>query len=298
MNKKTLAIICGICFLFSTVFFWQRIAQNTMPGLNLDSRKLGELCISQVYPAIESGLKKEETKTAQKAEEEAVSETKPPLKETKPQKKEKKEKPKKANNSKPEVIIYHTHSTESYLPFKESNFHRAGEEGTVRDVGNYLTKELNKLGIGVVHNKTIHDRPSYNESYDRSLETVTGLQKKYPSARYIIDLHRDAAAYTGNVGKTVKIKGETAAAFSLVVGQNNANFTKLMKHARKITARAEKLYPGFEGRIIEKEYRYNEYIADKYLLLEVGNNQNNIEEVRATGKYFAYVLASVIQEER
>ncbi len=83
-----------------------------------------------------------------------------------------------------------------------------------------------------------------------------------------------------------------------MVGQNNANFTKLMKHARKITARAEKLYPGFEGRIIEKEYRYNEYIADKYLLLEVGNNQNNIEEVRATGKYFAHVLASVIQEER
>jgi hypothetical protein len=56
--------------------------------------------------------------------------------------------------------------------------------------------------------------------------------------------------------------------------------------------------PGFKGRIIKKEYRYNEYIADKCLLLEIGNNQNKIEETRKTGIYFARVLASVIEEER
>ena len=55
---------------------------------------------------------------------------------------------------------------------------------------------------------------------------------------------------------------------------------------------------GFGGRIIEKEYRYNEYIADKCLLLEIGNNQNKIEEVENTGKYFARVLAEVIEEEK
>ena len=42
-------------------------------------------------------------------------------------------------------------------------------------------------------------------------------------------------------------------------------------------------------------YYKPEYIADNYLLLEVGNNQNNIKEVRKTGKYFARVLAKVLE---
>ncbi len=69
-----------------------------------------------------------------------------------------------------------------------------------------------------------------------------------------------------------------------------------MNFAGKINAAADKLYPGFSGRIIEKEYNYNEYIADNYLLLEVGNNQNDIKEVRKTGKYFAHVLAEVLED--
>ena len=80
-------------------------------------------------------------------------------------------------------------------------------------------------------------------------------------------------------------------------GQNNDNYKQLMAFANKVNNAADKLYPGFSGRIIEKEYRYNEYVADKYLLLEVGNNQNNIAEVKKTGLYFARVLADVLEEE-
>lgn len=303
MNKKTLAGICVLCFLVSTYFFWQRLGEGKMPEVKVDGRDFGKLCVSQVFPAISQGVEKEEMKVAENTEN-TTEETAP--QETQPQKEttesaaktEETTKKKKADNSKPLVIIYHTHSTESYQPFDGSNFHRVKEEGTVRDVGNKMVKELNKLGIGVVHDKTIHDRPSYNASYTRSLETVTALQKKYPTAKYIIDLHRDAAAYAGNVGKTTTINGETVAKFSLVVGQDNANFSKLMSYAKKVNEKAEAMYPGFKGRIIKKEYRYNEYIADKCLLLEIGNNQNKIEEVRKTGTYFARVLASVIEEER
>lgn len=300
MNKKTLAGICVLCFAVSTYFFWQCLGEGRLPEVKMDGRDFGKLCVSQVFPAISQGVEKEELKVAENTTEETVpQETQPTQETTKPIKEtETKAETKKADNSKPLVIIYHTHSTESYQPFDGSNFHRVKEEGTVRDVGNYMVKELNKLGIGVVHDKTIHDRPSYNASYTRSLETVTALQKKYPTAKYIIDLHRDAAAYSGNVGKTTTIEGKTVAKFGLVVGRDNANFKKLMNHAKKVTQKAEAMYPGFEGKIIEKDYRYNEYIADKCLLLEIGNNQNKIEEVRRTGKYFARVLASVIEEER
>lgn len=306
MNKKTLALICVVCFLLSTLFFWQQIGNGKIPEVRATSKDLAKLCVAQVYPAISKGVEKEQQDDAENAsdkqEEKSTQpkETQTADKETSEQASEKKKQKKetKVDNSKPQVIIYHTHSTESYQPYSASNFHRVKEKGTVRDVGNVLTEELNELGVSVYHDKTIHDRPSYNESYDRSLETITTLMKKYPSAKYIIDLHRDAAAYAGNVGKTIKINKETVATFSLVVGQNNDNYSSLMSHAKKITSKAEELYDGFGGRIIEKEYRYNEYIANKYLLLEIGNNQNDIKEVEATGKYFAHVLAAVIEEEK
>lgn len=293
MNKKTLACICAICFVISTLFFWQRLGEGRLPEIEVSGLNFGKLCVSQAYPGISRGTAREQKEDTQKAREETAPQTTGQTAERQQPAK----KVKTADNTKPLVIIYHTHSTESYQPYSASNFHREKETGTVREVGNVLTEELQSLGIGVVHDKTIHDRPSYNQSYDRSLETITALMKKYPTAKYIIDLHRDAAAYSGNVGKTTKIDGQTVAKFSLVVGQNNANFSKLNSYAKKISKKAESMYPGFGGKVIEKTYRYNEYVADKYLLLEVGNNQNDIKEVKATGKYFAHVLATVIEEE-
>ncbi|WP_324823806.1 stage II sporulation protein P [Sinanaerobacter sp. ZZT-01] len=196
----------------------------------------------------------------------------------------------------PVVLIVHTHATESYQPMSEGNFHRLEEAGTVREVGNILTKELEQKGIPVIHDKTLHDSPSYNQSYARSLQTLQSYLAKNPSIKIVIDLHRDAAAYAGNVGKTMQVQGSTIAKYSLVIGKGNANYDQLKGFANQINAKADQLYPGFSGRIIEKEYRFNEYVSDHYLLLEVGNNENTIDQAKLTGKYFADVLASYIQE--
>ena len=292
MNRKWTAFTVMICFALSVAACLAAMMESEQTSA---VRMLGKLCIAQVYPgSIVTEQESEEVEEAEQAEaQEEPQVTATVVKQTK---KVETKKPA-VDNSKPQVIIYHTHSSESYQPYTASNFHRQEEAGTVREVGGVMTSELNRLGISVVHDKTIHDSPSYNESYDRSLETVTALMKKYPTAKVIIDLHRDAAAYTGNVGETMMIEGEKTAKYKLVVGQNNDNYSQLMDFANKVNAAADKMYPGFSGRIIEKEYRYNEYIADEYLLLEVGNNQNHIKEVRKTGKYFARVLAKVLEEE-
>lgn len=198
--------------------------------------------------------------------------------------------------SKPVVIIYHTHATESYQPVAEGNFHSLKEYGTVREVGDVLTEELEKMGIQVIHDKTIHDSPSYNQSYTRSLETVKTLMGSNESARIIIDLHRDAAGYSGNVAKTVNIKKDTAASYSLVIGTGNPNVEALKQFANHVNKTAEEMYPGFGGRIIEKKYKFNQYVSDYHLLLEVGNNENTIEQAKLTGKYFAQVLAKAIKD--
>lgn len=279
MKKKSTAIIMAVCFCCSAFLCLCTAGGEVQSRKKIDALDVGRLCVSQVWPAVE--WDKQETGTANVSE-----------------KKERKEKDKAAevDNSKPQVIIYHTHSSESYQPYSESNFHREEETGTVREVGNVMAAELNKMGIAVVHDRTVHDRPSYNQSYDRSLSTVTALLRQYPTAEIVIDLHRDAAAYTGNKGETIVINGETVAKYKLVIGQGNDNYRQLLSFAGAVNAAAEGLYPGFGGRILEKEYRYNEYIADQYLLLEVGNNQNDIEHAKNTGKYFAHVLASVLED--
>lgn len=279
MKKKGTVLIMAVCFCCSIALFLSGPGLKNKWQKEADPMKVGKLCVSHVFPGVEWEKKDKEMTAEKKTEKKKVKSEK------------------KVDNSKPRVIIYHTHSSESYQPYTESNFHREEETGTVREVGNVMAEELNRLGIAVVHDRTVHDRPSYNQSYDRSLETISTLLRTYPTAEIVIDLHRDAAAYTGNKGETMVINGETVAKYKLVIGQNNDNYSELMSFARAVNSVAEGMYPGFSGRILEKEYRYNEYIADQYLLLEVGNNQNDIEHAKATGKYFAHVLAAVLEDE-
>lgn len=288
---KGMIIAATIVFIGSTLFFLKVKPSFAVSEYLMDERELGELCIAQVVP----GSKDVETGTFD--DQVYLGSDIKPDEDNKSEEKAEKIRDIKLMSD-PLVIIYHTHSSESYMPFKESNYHRVDEEGTVRDVGNVLENELKKKGINVIHDKTIHDRPSYNESYSRSLATIKTLKEKYPTALYIIDLHRDAAAASATEGKYIEIDGKRVAKFSMVVGRSNENYVELYDFAKKVSGKAAAMYSGFGGAIIEKDYNYNEFVSNKALLLEVGNNKNTIEEARECGKYFAEVLASIIEEEQ
>lgn len=93
------------------------------------------------------------------------------------------------NASKPEILIYHTHTHENYSQEEPDSIN---EETNVVGVGDVLAKELEeKYGISVIHDKTDHCI-SYNDSYARSSETVDKYLNKYGDFRLIIDLHRDS----------------------------------------------------------------------------------------------------------
>lgn len=297
IRNKGIVILALVVFLCSTMYFFKGKPVFALEGIWIDEKQLGEMCVGQIAPSsrnigeeIAAGdseipeviLQEKEAEEIKKAAEdnsgakdESVAVTGDPL-----------------------VIIYHTHSSESYMPYAESNYHREAEEGTVRDVGNVLEQELKKQGINVIHDKTVHDRPSYNDSYSRSLATIQNLAQQYPTAIYIIDLHRDAAAAAATEGKYIEIDGKRVATFSMVVGRANENYPQLSAFANKVSKKAGVMYAGFGGYILEKDYNYNEFVSDKALLLEVGNNKNTIEEARLCGEYFADVLAEVIREEQ
>lgn len=288
-----------LVFLSSTAVFYRIDPADALTAVWIDEKELGTRCIEQVVPEAKKIMSADKAREQISDKGNVSSDSSSESKDTKKKNKADKDKKKVENNTEePLVIIYHTHASESYMPYKESNYHREAENGTVRDVGNALASELEKKGINVIHDKTIHDRPSYNESYNKSLATIETLIKKYPSALYIIDLHRDAAPASASEGKYVEINGKKIAKFSMVVGQANDNYVELYDFAEKISEKSAIMYDGFGGAIIERNYNYNEYLTDRCLLLEIGNNKNTIEEARLCGKYFARVLAEIIYEEQ
>ena len=297
-KSKVLLIAAALMFICSTLFFLKATPASALSSAWIDEKGLGEICIGQVTRITEIASDNETAETDENGDKEKSSDNKVKEEAEKKESKEENKEEEVTVTGDPQVIIYHTHSTESYMPYDESNYHREEEEGTVRDVGNVLEKELKKKGINVIHDKTLHDRPSYNESYNRSLETIQTLTKKYPTAKYVIDLHRDAAAASATEGKYIEIDGKRVAKFSMVVGKQNDNYTELYAFAKKISEKSEKLYKGYGGAIIEQNYKYNEFVSDRALLLEIGNNKNTIEETRLCAVYFAEVLAEIIKEEQ
>ena len=120
------------------------------------------------------------------------------------------------------VLIFHTHTCESYTQsegytYKASgNFRTRDQKYSVCRVGDELESYLTKYKFNVIHNKTYHDYPAYNGSYSRSLSTVKKILKKQKSD-IIIDLHRDAIGSNSSYAPTVKIGNDYCAQLMFVM---------------------------------------------------------------------------------
>ena len=194
----------------------------------------------------------------------------------------------------PAVLILHTHATETYLPSDEGNYHSKKKENSVRDVGEVLAKSLEEEGIAVVHDLTLHDNPSYSSSYSRSAETVQILLEKYPTIRCVIDLHRDATASDAS-GATLSVGGKTCAKYMYVVSTAVPNYKANLKLISAMNDIAADKHSGFTGTVLERGYPYNQSLADRYLLVEFGNNRNHITDVRNTARIWGKILAQALK---
>lgn len=96
------------------------------------------------------------------------------------------------------IIIYHTHSCESYTSSEKytykptGNFRTTDINYSVVRVGKELKNQLTSYGYKVIHSEKLHDYPSYSGSYSNSLKTVTKLLEENKNTDVVIDIHRDA----------------------------------------------------------------------------------------------------------
>ena len=158
-----------------------------------------------------------------------------------------------------------------------------------------LAKSLEEEGIAVVHDKTLHDNPSYSSSYSRSYETVEKLLDQYPTVECVIDLHRDAIA-SDSVAATVSVNGKTCARYMYVVSTAVPTYESNIKFVNGLNQTAKEEYNGYTGSVLERGYQYNQNLSDKYLLLEIGNNRNDIADVRNSARVIGKILADTLKK--
>ena len=285
MNRKRLLALFGIVYMVSMGFFIKEYTRQAVSDTNLTA-----LCLEASLPCMDviavdsESVPKEEEKNT-KAETSEKKET------TKPKTTNKK---RKKATGKPRVLIYHTHATESYRPATAGNYHTTKEANTVREAGNIMTETLEARGIKVIHDKTIHDNPSYNASYERSYETVTAILRENPSIECIIDLHRDAIAGSAE-GPTETVDGKTCAYYSYVLGATAPTYASNKAFLNRLNSIAASDYDGFTANILERPYYYNQELCDKSILLELGNNRNHIDDVRRSARVFGEMLADALE---
>lgn len=302
--RKGLGLFFLSMYVLSMVFFCSK-AVSDAEERRFDAADFGVMCISSAYPGINFERNKEageigSDSTASDSKGNSREEDANGLmvsdkseNEIKFEKYEEKPEPV-VFGDEPAVLIVHTHATESYMPSSEGNYHKKGGRNTVRDVGDVLAETLKQQGIASVHDKTLHDVPSYNQSYSRSYETTEAILKKYPSIRCVIDLHRDAIA-SDSPAAVVSVNGKKCANYSYVVSNAVETYSSNLKFIKAMNETAQNGYQGFTGRILERGYRYNQNLSAKYMLLEIGYNRNDISEARNTAEVFAKILAKTLK---
>ena len=203
------------------------------------------------------------------------------------------------------VILFHTHSCESYTSSEKypytptGNFRTTDLNFTVTRVGTELETYLKQYNYNVVHNKDYHDYPAYNGSYTRSLKTVENILQTTQSD-IIIDVHRDAIGSRSDYAPTVRIGNEEAAQLMFVIGTDagglwHPNWKENLKFAIKIQQKAEEMYPGLFKTMMLTKSRYNQHTGKYASIIEVGATGNTLDQCLVSMKYLAEVMHEVIQ---
>ncbi len=199
----------------------------------------------------------------------------------------------------PQILIYHTHSRETFADSVQGD-----PEQSIVGVGSFLTKLLEEeYGYSVLHHTAEYDTVR-DEAYAKSLPAIEQLLQENPSIQVVIDLHRDS----GNPGRemTVDIDGRKTARFMFFNGISrsrrtgdiaylaNPNLKENLAFSFQMQAAAGEYYPGLTRKIYIKQYRYNMHLRGKTLLIELGDENNTLEEAKNACYPIAHLLDLVL----
>lgn len=207
----------------------------------------------------------------------------------------------------PQVLIYHTHATESYQPYDcdwyDVNYNARNTDNSQNmvAVGDVLTQILQEAGIGVIHDTTQHDNPSYTGAYDRSRVTIQNYLQQYPSIKVILDVHRDALQGDNLItAPTTEIEGIKTAQLMMICCADDGsgrlpNYTQNLTFATALQQRMETDYPTLTRPILLDDRFYNQDLSPASILVEVGGHGNTLPEAKNAIRLFGNTLIKVLK---
>lgn len=207
----------------------------------------------------------------------------------------------------PQVLIIHTHGSESYTmpPGQEYNvsdtFRTLDTNCNMIRIGDEMAQVLTDAGISVVHDRSLYDYPSYSGAYNRSLASIESYLQKYPSISFVLDVHRDAVQdANGQQFKLLCGEDKNAAQLEFVIGSNGGGLShdlwrENLKLACAVQETLYKDYPTLMRPVTVRNSRYNQHATTGSLLVEVGTAGNSLEEAVNAARLFAAGFAKTIQ---
>lgn len=211
----------------------------------------------------------------------------------------------KQDASAPQILIYHSHASETFADSKEG---RQGD--TIVGVGSCLARILKeKYGYHVIHIKDAFDMAGgtldRSKAYDYAGEFLTSFLEKNPSIEVILDVHRDGVPEDRRL--VTEINGKKTAQIMFYNGisytkeQGNVDYLPNpyiednLAFSFQMEYQAAQYYPDFYRCIYLAGYRYNLHLRPKSMLLEVGAQNNTVQEAKNAMEPFAELLDKVLQ---
>ncbi len=205
-----------------------------------------------------------------------------------------------SDTSGPQILIYHTHSQEAFADSVE------GDESTsIMGVGERLAQILEeRYGYSVLHHLEKYDVESRNDAYSEALPEIEALLADNPSIQVVIDLHRDEMAEETRL--VMDVDGRPTARFMFFNGLSYTRKTGAISYLKndhlednlafsfQMEKAAMEYYPGLTRKIYLKGYRYNMHLCAKTLLVELGAQNNTVEEAMNACDPLAHILHLVL----
>ncbi len=214
-----------------------------------------------------------------------------------------------ADKNAPLVLIIHTHGTEAYsaegaVSYDESNVAPRTENTAenVVAVGSVMAAVFRENGISTLHCTILHDLESYKDSYNRAAATIKEYLEKYPSIKYVFDIHRDSLIRENGekIRPVTEIDGESTAQVMSVVGTDykgaaHPNWEINLSLAATLQSRLNDSYSKLARHIYLRGASFNQQYTEGSLLLEIGSCGNTLAEAKRAGEIVAKELSQIIK---
>lgn len=207
----------------------------------------------------------------------------------------------------PQILIYHSHTTEAYTMdgtdiYTESDASRTTDPNfNMIRIGEEMKAVFEAAGLQVIHDDTLYDYPVYAGAYNRSASGIAAILEEYPTIQLVLDVHRDALAGSdGTVYKTVAGTVPDCAQVMLVAGsdaggQQHDAWRENLALAVSIQNAMLEEHGTLIRPIVLRSSRFNQQVRTGALLVEVGSHGNTLQEAITAARLFAQTVAELVK---